>query len=264
MGKKILTIIFIISLVFLVFFKINRSYNHKENVEIRNFISTPNIYNVSQNVNNNVIDNNIVQNEIENERMIKIKELQKENQDIKGWLEIPNSDISYPVLQGNDNNYYMKHNFKKEYSTEGSLFVDKDYDWNLPSTNLLIYGHNNRGTDEMFCSLMNYKDENYYKEHKIIRFTTDVEDSEYEIISVFLSKVYFSNEKNVFRYYYFINANNEEEFNNYIKNCKENSLYETGITAEFGDELITLSTCEFSQKDGRLAVVARKKTNLLR
>ena len=247
----ILTLILIISLMFIGFLKINRDYNHKENAELKNFVASPITYNEI----NNSVDR---ETNFKNERIEKVKELQNENSDIKGWLEIENSGISYPVLQGADNSFYMNHNYKKEYSTEGSLFVDKDYDWSLPSTNLLIYGHNNRGTNEMFCELINYKDENYYKSHKKIRFTTEKEDSEYEIISVFLSKVYYSNEKNVFRYYYFINSNTKEEFDEFIENCKNSSLYETGVTAEFGDNLITLSTCEFSQKDGRLAVVAKK------
>ena len=83
---------------------------------------------------------NELQPNAKTERMIKLEELQKENKDIIGWLQIENSKINYPVLQGEDNSFYMTHNYKKEYTKEGSLFLDKDYDWNLPSTNLLIYG----------------------------------------------------------------------------------------------------------------------------
>lgn len=195
---------------------------------------------------------------IKTERMTKLEELQKENSDIVGWLEIENSNINYPLLQGTDNNFYMTHNYKKEKSKNGALFLDKDYDWSLPSTNLLIYGHNNRGSNTMFTSLINYKQEKYYKEHKKIRLTTNQEDAEYEIISVFLSRVYYKSETNVFRYYYFINAENEQEFNEYVLNSKEASLYNIDATAEYGDQLLTLSTCEFSQEDGRLAIVAKK------
>lgn len=201
---------------------------------------------------------NDIKTPIKTERMAKLAKLQKQNSDIVGWLEIEDSNINYPVLQGTDNSYYMTHDYKKEYSKEGSLFLDKDYDWTLPSTNLLIYGHNNRGTNEMFTGLINYKDEDYYKKHKTIRFTTNTEDAEYEIISVFLSRVYYKSETDVFRYYYFINAENEQEFNEYVQNSKEASLYDIEATAEYGDQLLTLSTCEFSQEDGRLAVVARK------
>ena len=110
----------------------------------------------------------------------------------------------------------------------------------------------------MFVNLINYKDEDYYKTHKTIRFTTNQEDAEYEIISVFLSRVYYKSETDVFRYYYFINAENEQEFNDYVENSKKASLYNIEATATYGDQLMTLSTCEFSQEDGRLAVVARK------
>jgi len=191
-------------------------------------------------------------------RMTKIEELQKENSDIVGWLEIENSNINYPVLQTSDNSFYMTHDYRKEYSRDGSLFLDKDYDWNLPSTNLLIYGHNNIGSSEMFVELLNYQDEEYYNTHKTIRLTTNKEDVEYEIIAVFKSRVYYKSEKNVFRYYYFINANNEEEFNEFVNNSKKASIYNIEATATYGDSLLTLSTCSYHTEDGRFAVVARK------
>ena len=96
--------------------------------------------------------------------------------------------------------------------------------------------------------------------HKIIKFTTNEEEAQYEIISVFLSKVYYQDETDVFRYYYFINADNKREFDIFINNCKKTSLYEIKTTAEYGDSLMTLSTCEYSKINGRLAVVAKKIT----
>ncbi len=203
-------------------------------------------------------DNSAPQKGVETERIKKLKELQKENSDIVGWIEIENSKINYPVLQTTDNDFYVRHNYKKEYSFDGSIFLDKDYNWNLPSTNLLIYGHNNKGSSEMFVDLMKYKDEEYYNTHNTIRFTTSTEDAEYEIIAVFLSRIFYKSETDVFRYYYFINANNEEEFNDYIENCKKISLYNIEATAKYGDQLMTLITCSYHTEDGRLAVVARK------
>ena len=194
-------------------------------------------------------------------RIDKVKEYQNINSDIIGWLEIPNTNISYPIVQGKDNSYYMRRNYKKRYTINGSLFLDKDYNWEPKSSNLLIYGHNNRGTKEMFVELLKYKDESFYKEHPIVRFTTNEEDSIYEIISVFKSRVYYKREQNVFRYYYFINAENEDEYNYYIEESKKASLYDIEATASYGDELITLSTCEYSEKDGRFVVVARKINN---
>lgn len=209
-------------------------------------------------INNILNDNSVPQANTETERMKLLKELQKENSDIVAWIEIEDSKINYPVLQGEDNDYYMTHTYKKEYSKDGSLFLDKNYNWSKPSTNLLIYGHNNIGSKEMFVDLMKYEDEEYYNNHKTIRFTTDKEDAEYEIIAVFKSRVYYKSEKDVFRYYFFIDAENEQEFNEYVQNSKEASLYNIEPTADYGDQLLTLSTCSYHTEDGRLAVVARK------
>jgi len=195
-----------------------------------------------------------------NKKINKLKELQRINGDIIGLIEIVGTNINYPVVQGKDNSYYMNHNYKKEKSRDGAVFLDKDYNWQLPSTNLLIYGHNNIGSTQMFVELVKYKKESFYKEHKIINFTTAEEEARYEIISVFLSRVYYKNETNVFRYYYFINANSKIEFDNFINDCKKVSLYNIEATAKYGDQLMTLSTCEYSKKNGRLAVVARKIT----
>lgn len=195
---------------------------------------------------------------VKTEKMLKLEELQKENEDIVAYIEIDGTNINYPVLQASDNDFYMKKNYKKEYSKDGAIFVDKDYNWEKPSTNLLIYGHNN-SNGQMFCDLLKYKDESFYLEHPIIKFTTNKEEAEYEIIAVFRSRVYYKSEKNVFRYYYFINAENEEQFSNFVDNSKKNALYDTGKTAEYGDQLMTLSTCSYHTEDGRFAVVAKKK-----
>ena len=215
-----------------------------------------NKYNKNNILNDIEIDTSSITDNI-TERMLQLKELKKVNEDIIGWLEIDNTKINFPVLQGSDNEYYMTHTYNKKYSSDGSIFLDKDYDWNIPSSNLLIYGHNNKNGN-MFQDLLKYEDENYYKEHSYIRFTTVNDDSQYEIISVFKSRVYYKSEQNVFRYYFFINAANEEEYNYYVEESKKASLYDTGKTAIYGEQLLTLSTCEYSQEDGRFVIVAKK------
>lgn len=192
------------------------------------------------------------------ERMLQLEKLKEEYPDMVAWIEIDGTNINYPVMQTDNNDYYVRHNHKGEETRRGAIFLDKDYDWSIPSSNLLVYGHNNDGT--MFSELLNYKSEEFYKEHPTIKFTTEQEDVEYEIIAVFLSRVYYKSETNVFRYYYFVNAEDEEEYNSYVENAKNASLYDTGKTAQYGDQLLTLSTCEYSQDDGRFVVVARKKT----
>ena len=194
----------------------------------------------------------------ETERMLQVKQLQEQNADIVGWLEIENTNINYPVLQGTDNSYYMTHNYKKENSKNGAIFLDANYNWNIPSNNLLIYGHN-LGNGMMFQELLKYEKKEFYQEHPVIRFTTKDEDAQYEIISVFKSRVYYKSEKNVFRYYYFINNKSEEEYNQFVKNAKNASLYPIDATANYGDQLITLSTCAYYVEDGRFVVVGRRK-----
>lgn len=194
------------------------------------------------------------------ERMLKIEELQKENPDIIGWIEIEGTNINYPVLQGTDNNFYVSHNYKKERNISGAIFLDKDYVWDPPSSNLLIYGHNNQnGT--MFEDLLKYRNKNFYDAHPVIHFTTNSEDAYYEIISAFPSQVYYKSQTDVFKYYYFVNAHNEKEFYEYVRNVKNSGLYDTGKTAEFGDQLMTLSTCAYHTKDGRFVVVAKRIEN---
>lgn len=218
-----------------------------------------NKYNKNNILNDIEIDTSSITDNI-TERMLQLKELKKVNEDIIGWLEIDNTKINFPVLQGSDNEYYMTHTYNKKYSSDGSIFLDKDYDWNIPSSNLLIYGHNNKNGN-MFQDLLKYEDENYYKEHPNIRFTTVDDDSQYEIISVFKSRVYYKSEQNVFRYYFFINADNEEDYNYYVEESKKASLYDTEKTAIYGEQLLTLTTCEYSQEDGRFVIVAKKIQN---
>lgn len=240
--KCLLMIILILSIIFSV--KVHKNNKNNKQEEISKVLESINI-------------NQAEITEEKTERMLKIEVLQKENSDIIGWVEVEGTNINYPVLQGEDNNYYLKHTYKKEYSKNGSIFLDKDYDFSIPSSNLLIYGHNNKN-GMMFEELIQYKDEKFYKEHSMIRFTTEKEDIEYEIIAVFKSKVYYQNETDVFRYYYFINAKNEEEYNYYVEESKKASLYDTGKTAKYGEQLLTLSTCDYSTKNGRFVVVAKK------
>ena len=240
----VLTIIIVISLIYIIKY-FSDIYQKNEESEL---------------LNNTEIEKSEISN-TKTEKMLKIEKLQKENSDIVGWLEIKNTKINYPVLQGNDNKYYMTHNYKKKKSKSGSLFVDKKYDFNEPSTNLLIYGHNNKN-GVMFQDLLKYENKDFYKKHKIIKFTTVTKDIEYEIISVFKSRVYDKSEKNVFRYYFFIDANNKKEYNNFIKNIKKASLYDIKKSAKYNEELITLSTCSYHTEDGRFVVVGKKKTEL--
>lgn len=189
-------------------------------------------------------------------RIAQIKKLKEEYKNIIGWIEIKDTNISYPVVQGEDNEFYLTHDYKGDKAERGAIFLDSNYDWDISGNNFMIYGHYMLN-DEMFTDLTKYVKEDFYKKHPIIRFTTENEDAEYDIIAVFRSRVYNKSDKNVFKYYHFINSKSEKEYNNFIKNSKEASLYEVGETAEYGDQLITLTTCSYHVEDGRFVVVGR-------
>ena len=191
------------------------------------------------------------------ERMLKVKKLQEQNKDIVGWLEIEGTSVSYPVLQGDDNVFYLTHNYKKEESEKGSIFLNADYDWDIPSNNLIIYGHN-LVNGQMFKELLKYSKEEFYKEHSVIRFTTAQKDMNFKIMSAFKSEVFYENEKDVFRYYDFINSKSKKEYKNFVKNAKKASIYDTGVTSEYGDSLITLITCSYHKEDGRFVLIGRE------
>lgn len=185
---------------------------------------------------------------------VNLNKLYKINNDIVGWLKIENTNINYPVMQTKDRpDYYLRKNFYKEYSVFGTPYIDENCDIEN-GNNLIIYGHHING-NKMFGELENYKNEEYYNKHKFIKFYTLNEKAEYEIISVFKTTVY--NDKG-FKYYQYYNLEDEREFETFINKCKELSLYDTQKIAKYGDKLLTLSTCEYSQNNGRLVVVARK------
>lgn len=109
----------------------------------------------------------------------------------------------------------------------------------------------------MFGDLDNYREKSFYEKHSLISFDTLYEERTYEIISVFLSQVYDEDE-DIFKYYYFYDAKNEQEFDDFYENIKRLALYDTGVGAEYGDTFLTLSTCAYHVEDGRLVVVAKR------
>lgn len=182
--------------------------------------------------------------------------LHNKNKSLIGWVKIDDTIIDYPVMQTSSNTYYLDHNIEQEYDKNGSIFMDMDCDVLKPSTNFIIYGHHMK-SGKMFGDLDKYSDESYYKEHPIIQFDTIYEKGIYAIMYVFRSKVYNEDEI-VFKYYQFIEANSAEEFYSNMNEMSGMSLYDTGVTAAYGDRLLTLSTCDSSEPDGRFVVVAKK------
>ena len=186
----------------------------------------------------------------------KYESVYQKNKKIVGWLSIEGTDIDYPVMQTVNNDYYLDHNFNQEYDKNGSIFLDKDCDPAFPNDNMIIYGHHMK-SGRMFGNLNRYSKESYYKEHPIINFDTIYAEGKYRVMYVFRSRIY-SEDEIVFKYYKFIDATSEDEFRSNMEEMAKMSLYDTGVTASYGDKLITLSTCDSSENNGRFVVVAKK------
>lgn len=183
----------------------------------------------------------------------KYKALKEKNPDFVGWISVDGTNISYPVMQSKDRpDFYLRRNFDGQYSYYGTPYVEEECDVGV-SDNTVIYGHNMKnGT--MFSALDDYASEEFFQTHRYIDFDTPEEPGKYEIFAVFK----MSAGSDDFAYHKFSDAANAQEFEKYVSECRSRALYDTGVTAEFGDKLLTLSTCEYTHQDGRLVIVAKR------
>lgn len=189
----------------------------------------------------------------------KYRKLYERNNDFAGWISIDGTRIDYPVmLTPEDEEYYLHRNFDRQDSDAGLPFMDSRCLIGRPSTNLLIFGHNMKNGD-MFADLLKYSDKTYYDEHRYIRFDTVYDEGLYEIIAAFRTRVAYKDE-NTFRFYNFIEADSDAEFEYYLLNINKLALYDTGVDVKPNDRLLTLTTCEYTVEDGRFVVVARRIT----
>ena len=210
------------------------------------------------------------------EIMDKFIDLYSQNSDIVGWLRVAGGEyINYPVLMNEkDTDYYLHRDFNKEESIAGSLFCDNHV---LPFTdanNLLIYGHNMAGSKEYFSTLVSYDPYStaggghnmdgdfisYYKQYPTIQFDTLWEEGTYKIFA----GIYINTEdKDGYPYPYYKKRQflNELEFMDFMGNIMDRSTFYTGVDVEYGDQIITLSTCCYTigkDVDARFALFARK------
>lgn len=193
----------------------------------------------------------------EPEKQASYQNLYWENTDMVGWILIEDTNINYPVMQTPaDPNYYLKHDFEKNYTDYGCPFMQADCDALCPSDNLIIYGHNMKD-GSMFADLAKYRSKDFRQAHKTVWFDTELGSSAYEIFAVIHTTVQ-ADAADAFPFYWFVDAASPEEFADYVSACKAQALYDTGISAQYGDKLLTLSTCDNITDDGRLLVIANK------
>lgn len=185
-------------------------------------------------------------------------EMAELNPDLAGWLTIPGTIIDYPVMYSPDEpERYLHRGFDLSEKKEGTPFIDASCSLNPRSDNLIIYGHHMKDKS-MFGMLDYYAEQVYFMKHPRISFDTLEERGDYEIFSVFYDRVYYEDE-DVFKFYRFIDAKDQKDFDSSIQTLKEKSLYDTGVTPEYGDQILMLVTCEYQEENGRFVVVARKK-----
>ena len=185
------------------------------------------------------------------------KDIYEQNNDTVGWIKMEGTKMNYPVLQTPDDpNYYLYRDFDKKDSKRGSIYAWSEADINKPSDNITLFGH--RMTDgSMFACLNEYTKKEAWDKNNLIFFDTLNEYHTYKIFAVFKTS---ANVGEGFSYHKFVDAANEQEFNEFVSTCKKLSFYDTGITPVYGDKLICLSTCEYTLDNGRLVVAAVRIT----
>lgn len=184
--------------------------------------------------------------------------LYEENPDLIGWLRIDGTDIDLPVVQTpGDNEYYLRRGFDRLYSVGGTLFLDERCSAapGAPTANWLIYGHNMRD-GSIFGQLVRYRDEDFYKAHPTFTFDTLYETGTWQVVAA-LDTTLGADE---LPYYTFFDADTKLAWQRRVTAITDKALYDTGVTPEYGTQLLTLSTCGDTRlgTDARFALLAMR------
>ena len=178
--------------------------------------------------------NNNVNNPINYEEIINDLKVQYKNDDVVGILEINNTDYIVPIMQSDDNDYYLNHTPDGKKNYMGSIYLDYRVDIDS-SKKLLIYGHNSSKVDMPFTILEEFYDKDYYDNHKYIEITTSTTKKKYEVFSVHVETSDFT--------YMNINFSNDEDYLSHLEKLKSRSMYDTGVELSSNDEILILQTC---------------------
>lgn len=180
--------------------------------------------------------------------------LKAQNPDFFGWISIEGTNIDYPVMfTPDDPEHYLRRAFDGSSSQSGVPFLSADCF--AGGGNWLIYGHNMKN-GSMFADLLNYAREDFWQAHPLIQFDTLEEEGTYEVFAAFYARVYTEGESG-FAYYEYTDISQQADFEAYLAQVSGAALYDTGVVAQYGDQLITLSTCTNRSQDERFVVVGR-------
>lgn len=256
MNKKYIIILSLLIVILAIssFFIIKEFVENKKETEIYEDLQEI-VIEENTDIETRNVDTEIEKSEGESSNKYNLENIAKINSDVVGWIKIENTNIDYPVMQNGD--YYLHRNIYKNYSSHGTPYL-AEYCNIQYSDNLIIYGHH-MNDNSMFAQLDNYKKHSFYENHKYIKFYSYYNgktiEKTYEVAIAFKTVVY--SDKG-FKYYNYTNFSDVQELNDFIENCRKLEFYNTGIDINYGDKLITLSTCEYSQKNGRIVVVAKQ------
>ncbi|HHT96503.1 MAG TPA: class B sortase [Clostridiales bacterium] len=191
-------------------------------------------------------------------RLLQFSGLLQVNEDIKGWIRIPDSNIDYPVLQSSIDNpeYYLKKNFYKGNNRAGSIFLDVKSSIEENTNNLVLHGHNMVSTDNMFHYLIKYNNLDYYKQRPVITFDTLYQKNEWKIIALF--KTNGSSKKEPLFDYTKSTFTDKSEYMNFLYQIMIRSIFDYKIDLNEDDQILTLSTCSYEVDNYRTVIVARK------
>lgn len=194
------------------------------------------------------------------DRLPEYEKMKEENEDFVGWVIADGTNVNYPMMQTvDDPDFYLDHNFKKEKSKPGTIFISNAADLYEPTDVVTIFGHNMRD-DTMFGSLDRYDDEEFIKEHDRVWVDSLDGRREFQVTHVMRIRVDVEGKEDVFPYYAYSNFEDKEDFNEFIKQAQEHSLYDTGREVKYGDKFVILSTCEYTYGDGsgRLVIMGKE------
>ena len=175
--------------------------------------------------------------------------------DAVAWLKVPGTSIDYTIFQGTDNTRYYREDRDGVTKNWGENYLDYRCDVNnlsQPMTNIIIYGHNTE-TDNRFTPLLNYKKQEFYNTHKYIELATVSGTYTYEIFTAYTTDTKFFYIDTVFA--------DMNDYGKFIEDIAKKSRYGTGVEVTADDTILTLSTCDYSIKDGRFVVQARLVKN---
>jgi len=168
------------------------------------------------------------------------------NPDVVGWIYIPGTEISYPVMQAEDNEYYLHRLMNRKGNGSGSIFMDYRCDPELWDTHTILYGHHmNNGS--MFAKLMGYKRQAFYEEHKVFQLMTPETNFQMEVIAAYVSRPDWKA--------WDVDFETDEDVKEWIEAIMRRSAIDTGYTYTPGDQFVTLSTCTYEYASARFLVV---------